>query len=101
VHQCPFRCQIHFNKRVVDVLDDEANGKVTCIFADGSSEKFDLLIGADGIRSQVKQKSISANEDDTPKYSNIRIQFGIAPGWERPDGKGKYTQELHQWSCQI
>ncbi len=48
-NRCPIR--IHMGKRLVGVEQDEKSA--TAIFADGTSETGDVLIGADGINSRV------------------------------------------------
>jgi salicylate hydroxylase len=45
---------LHLGKRLVDVVD--TNQTVTATFADGTRAQADLLIGADGIRSAVREK---------------------------------------------
>jgi FAD-dependent urate hydroxylase len=44
---------VHYGKRLVDVTT--RNGSVTAAFADGTSAAGDLLIGADGVRSRVRE----------------------------------------------
>mmetsp|Transcript_14687 Transcript_14687/g.24562 ORF Transcript_14687/g.24562 Transcript_14687/m.24562 type:complete len:320 (-) Transcript_14687:126-1085(-) len=74
----------------VSECNDNENGAVKCTFEDGTTKDFDLLIGADGIRSKVKQEVLRHSRK--AEYSNIRIQFGVAKGWNRGnDG------EIHQW----
>eukprot|EP00899_Mesostigma_viride_P025884 jgi/Mesvir1/6480/Mv19553-RA.2 len=86
---------------------------VTCYFADGSSESFDLFVGCDGIKSVVRQKVLAATNVATPRYSGISLQYGVTPprttdkgqdldtpctnadaGSHRPPGS---TNTAHQW----
>ena len=50
----------HFNKRLVG-LEQDASG-VALQFADGSSHTADLVIGADGVRSVVRQQVFGAGD---------------------------------------
>mmetsp|Transcript_18488 Transcript_18488/g.29476 ORF Transcript_18488/g.29476 Transcript_18488/m.29476 type:complete len:462 (-) Transcript_18488:377-1762(-) len=82
---------ISLNKKLVSV--NENTDQVKCTFQDGTTYEFDLLIGADGIRSEVKRQVwAGSNLDLNPKYSQIRIQFGVAKGWHLTD-----SQEMQQW----
>lgn len=52
---------------------------------DGStSQYFDLIIGADGLRSNVRSYVI--NKEKQPVYSGIRVQWAVAPGSDLPFG---------------
>jgi len=84
---------IQTNKKLVGLTDDEASGGVRLAFDDGTEDVVDMVIGADGIRSAVKKETFPGPGRD-PVYANIRIQFGVADGWERAP---EYSQELHQW----
>lgn len=44
---------VHFNKRCVDIITE--NGQKILHFADGTTHTTDLVIGADGIKSVVRQ----------------------------------------------
>jgi 2-polyprenyl-6-methoxyphenol hydroxylase-like FAD-dependent oxidoreductase len=76
------------------------DGGARATFADGSHEDFDLLIGADGIRSKLRTElagpALAAVA--APLYTGIRIQWGVAPvggaAGGRPAGS---AGELHQW----
>lgn len=55
-------------------FDQDANG-VTVHFADGSSERGDLLVGADGLRSTVRTEVIG---DGAPRYAGYVAWRGLA-----------------------
>jgi 2-polyprenyl-6-methoxyphenol hydroxylase-like FAD-dependent oxidoreductase len=56
-------------------FDDDGNG-VTAHFADGSSERGDLLVGADGLHSAVRRALFG---DEPPRYAGYTSWRGIAP----------------------
>ncbi|KAM9994065.1 hypothetical protein ACTFIZ_012030 [Dictyostelium cf. discoideum] len=45
---------IEFGKRLQSYIEDEVNGEVIATFEDGTIEKGEILIGADGVRSCVR-----------------------------------------------
>jgi 2-polyprenyl-6-methoxyphenol hydroxylase-like FAD-dependent oxidoreductase len=45
--------EYHSGKQLIDI--EQSNNHVTAIFSDGSRETGDLLVGADGLRSTVRQ----------------------------------------------
>eukprot|EP00192_Tetraselmis_astigmatica_P024435 CAMPEP_0117657386 /NCGR_PEP_ID=MMETSP0804-20121206/5302_1 /TAXON_ID=1074897 /ORGANISM="Tetraselmis astigmatica, Strain CCMP880" /LENGTH=307 /DNA_ID=CAMNT_0005463835 /DNA_START=287 /DNA_END=1210 /DNA_ORIENTATION=+ len=62
-------------------------------FDDGTSEDFDLVVAADGIKSRARELMFGTG---SPQYSNIRIQFGVCPPGTGPRPSAE-RQELHQW----
>eukprot|EP00930_Biecheleria_cincta_P100038 TRINITY_DN91643_c0_g1_i1.p1 TRINITY_DN91643_c0_g1~~TRINITY_DN91643_c0_g1_i1.p1 ORF type:complete len:440 (+),score=56.22 TRINITY_DN91643_c0_g1_i1:41-1360(+) len=77
----------------VKVIQTGKGRACRCTFQDGESADFDLLVGADGIRSTVRER-ILEGKDDSPGYTGIRIQWAVAPAGSRPSTA---TNELHQW----
>jgi len=55
---------VQFNKKLTNVR--QHNGKVELEFADGSGEEADLLIGADGVHSRVRELMLGAEQ---PRYT--------------------------------
>jgi 6-hydroxynicotinate 3-monooxygenase len=51
---------IHFNKKLTDV--QFRNGQVSLVFADGSTETAEALIGADGVHSRVREMLFGVDE---------------------------------------
>src|SRR5699024_8577724 len=56
--------RLHFDKRLVDVED--TGEKVILTFADGTVDEADLVIGADGVNSCIREKLLGA---EAPTYS--------------------------------
>lgn len=81
---------VNTGREVVSV--DESSLGATLRFGDGSTEgPFDLVVGADGIngaaRKAVKpQRGGGGGSSEDAIYSGIRIQYGVAPAGQRPDG---------------
>ncbi|MCS2608112.1 FAD-dependent monooxygenase [Halomonas dongshanensis] len=55
---------LFFDKRLVDV--DDSGDKVRLTFADGTTEEADLVIGADGVNSRIREKLLGS---EAPIYS--------------------------------
>lgn len=89
---------IDLEKELADVEVVNAGNKraCRCTFKDGESVDFDLVVGADGIRSTVRERvqESNNNQDDSPGYTGIRIQWAVAPAGSRPATAGN---EVHQW----
>jgi salicylate hydroxylase len=64
---------IHLGKRCVRVIE-QADG-VRLEFADGSSTTADVVVGADGIHSVVREALVA----DTPRFSGQTIYRGLVP----------------------
>jgi salicylate hydroxylase len=68
------RKEIKLGRRLVGVEQDERG--VTAHFEDGTSERGDLLIGADGIHSQVRERLFG---EEQPRFSGQIAYRGLAP----------------------
>ena len=68
------------------------NGKAEIEYADGASESFDLVIGADGIDSRARE-AVDGGESP-PNYSGIRIVFGCTPSGSQARAD---VNTAHQW----
>jgi salicylate hydroxylase len=68
------RKDIKLGRRLLDVEQDETG--VTAHFEDGTSERGDLLIGADGIHSQVRERLFG---EEKPRFSGQIAYRGLAP----------------------
>lgn len=66
--------QLHLNKRCREVHQEA--GAVRVRFDDGSSYSFDMLVGADGSRSAVRQQLFGALE---PQYTGYIAWRGLVP----------------------
>ncbi|KAJ0413358.1 hypothetical protein BJY00DRAFT_61473 [Aspergillus carlsbadensis] len=67
---------VHFGKRVVSIHDDEQanpDGKITVTFDDGTHDTADMLIGADGIHSAVRNLYVDPAVRE--EYTGIAATF--------------------------
>ena len=67
---------VDYNKRLVSI-EDKPGQPIVAHFADGTSVEGDLIVGADGIRSQVRQ-AVMPNAPK-PVYSGLSAPGGISP----------------------
>ena len=66
---------VHHGKRLESVSEDD--GGVTARFTDGSSERGDLLIGADGLHSVVRGV---LSPGARPRYAGQQVLYGYSRG---------------------
>lgn len=71
----------HQGKRLIEIAQDEAAGTVTARFEDGSEVTGDLLIGADGNGSTVRQLLWPDNQ---PGYAGYLAWRGLVPENDMP-----------------
>src|SRR5947209_19839361 len=79
--------QMHFGKPLEGVSHDDES--VTVTFADGTTETGDLLIGADGVNSQVLEAVWPAVS--TKRWTEVVVYRGLVPrdkiaAARKPDG---------------
>lgn len=60
---------IHYDKKLVSIVDHPQGESVTVTFSDGSSDTASLLLGCDGIHSTVRRLHVDA--EIKPAYSGI------------------------------
>lgn len=82
---------VNYNKRLT-AIDDTPGEPVVAHFADGTSMEADLIVGADGIRSAVRQ----AIMPDAPKpvYTGMMAPGGVSPCLI-PDVAPRSRQRMH------
>ncbi len=80
------RSSLVTRRRLVSL--DEHAGNVVARFSDGSAERGDLLIGADGVWSVVRH----VNADARPRYLGITSVRGIGPAPDQPYPAGFCSQ---------
>lgn len=79
---------ISYGKRLVHI-EDEPNRPVSAHFSDGTVIEGDLVIGADGIRSQVRQAIMP--DAPKPEYTGM-----LAPGGYSPCMESNLAPRSHQ-----
>lgn len=72
----PTSC-ISFNKELVAIEENSADGRVVVHFADGSTSKADVVIGCDGLRSRVR--GFVLGRDHCPSYTHKFAFRGVVP----------------------
>ena len=69
-----------FNKRLVDVTENPANGKWVCRFSDGSCDEADVVIGCDGIKSRVRALLVGEDRPAAaPSFTHKYAYRGLVP----------------------
>jgi len=77
---------VHFGKTFV-AFEDETDGRVTAVFADGSRETADLLVGADGANSRVRSQLL-------PDAKRLETGFVAIGGKVALDGCDRFSELL-------
>lgn len=80
--------QITMRKTVVALQDDPVADRIEVGFDDGTNDFYDLVVGADGIRSSVRQIVFPDAKPEYSGFSNWRI---ILP---RPDGLNRVVWQV-------
>lgn len=75
---------VHYGKRFVDA--EQHGDVITTKFADGTSEDSDLVVGADGLYSRVRQyvDPLAA----TPRYLGVLNAWGFVPEYKITEAPG-------------
>ncbi|SCK53044.1 2-polyprenyl-6-methoxyphenol hydroxylase [Streptomyces sp. WMMB 714] len=76
---------VEHGKRFVSAEEDEEG--VTAVFADGSTARGDLLLGADGMRSAVR--SLTDPDAAAPRYAGQRVFYGYTTDAAPPSEPGR------------
>jgi salicylate hydroxylase len=86
-----------FNKRLEGIVEREADGKLIMKFADGAEDEADVIIGCDGIKSQVRQVIVGADHPSAkPSYTHKYAYRGLVPMEKAIEAVG---EELASNSC--
>lgn len=65
------------NKEILSIEQDDNGVKVSC--GDGTSYQGDVLIGADGVRSQVRRQLFNEDKETMPFTAEFKAVYGIGP----------------------
>ena len=88
---------VRYGKRLVSASAGPG-GRVTAVFADGTTASGDLLIGADGIHSPVR--TLIDPAAPSPRYTGLVIATGYAPALaERSEGYSMYYGTRAFFGC--
>ena len=88
---------VRYGKRLVSASAGPG-GRVTAVFADGTTASGDLLIGADGIHSPVR--ALIDPAAPSPRYTGLVIATGYAPALaERSEGYSMYYGTRAFFGC--
>ena len=69
----------HFHKRCTSITESETNpNRLVVHFQDGSTHETDVVLGADGIKSTVREYVIGVN-DKRVQFSNTVAYRGLIP----------------------
>ncbi|KAE8153464.1 hypothetical protein BDV25DRAFT_168909 [Aspergillus avenaceus] len=69
-----------FNKHLETIVERESDGKLLMKFADGTEDEADVVLGCDGIKSQVRQLIVGADHPSAkPSYTHKYAYRGLIP----------------------
>jgi len=85
---------VHFNKSLVSL--DESGSDVCLTFADGSEARADIVIGADGINSKVREHLLGA---EAPTYSGWVGHRALIPGHKLAGYDFNFEDCVKWWSA--
>ncbi len=113
---------VNHNKKLTSIKESLVDGTVALQFADGSMEdEFDLVVGADGVRSLVRSYTAFPNQSMldhllinlrlatapqqrklSSRYTGLRVVQCVTPPISQVDGleqelEHNYRHHLHQW----
>ncbi|RDW81260.1 putative FAD-binding monooxygenase [Aspergillus mulundensis] len=74
VDACGDRVKFGFGVHVVGVR--EVDGGVEVEFSNGKTDRFDLVVGADGLWSKTRRMMLAADGDENPGYHSIGVFAG-------------------------
>ena len=80
---------IRHGSRLVSVAEDNAEGTVTAVFADGHTATGDLLLGADGLNSTTRTLTNPAAAE--PHYAGQQVFYGYTTDAAPPTGPERIT----------
>lgn len=93
---CPDQVDFRFGESIAQIAED--SGGVDVVFESGSSERFDLVIGADGLHSNVRRLVFGPESDfatwigaylavaSVPNYLELRDRMVVTCGVDRMAG---------------
>ncbi|VDC07528.1 unnamed protein product [Peniophora sp. CBMAI 1063] len=75
----PPQCTIHTSKRLASLKQNNTDGTVTLTFSDNSTSTADVVVGADGIRSVVRNYVLSEGEHTEPSWPGVIAYRAMVP----------------------
>ena len=97
------RSRVHFNKRCTGVTSSSTSSEskeLAIHFADGSTVRADIVIGADGIKSAVRGAVTGRDANESITYSNTSCYRGLVP-MERVRAAGIETDFTRRPMCYV
>lgn len=86
-----------FGKKLLDICEDPATGRLVMSFEDGSTAEADAIVGCDGIKSRVRQVIVGKDHPSAqPSFSHKYAYRGLAPMQQAIEALG---EEVAMNSC--
>lgn len=95
----PKSVKTQFGKKVIDVFEDEENGKVKVKFEDGTNIEADAVVGCDGIRSTSRKILLGPGDPSATAVYSGKYAYRIVLDMERAiQVAGKVVQDRQVYS---